>query len=359
MDFLDKLEQLLLNTSNVSYTVDKNSYPSRKQKIHIQAGITNNNEEKSIYIKEFIHFLKSGEENSKNTYISTSNNNFKFYFSVNFFYVENDNCLMDYILSLNPSEDNLLQLYKKLYLKDSEILLFLDLLREKSSFIQALKIAPACTFLVENDKKFLEQSFEFGKKFQLSLKDYYEIFINYIENSIFIADKDSLVDLFLKYINDDTLLENLLHKLYGEKIIINNAMTLKNTTTIEINNINLMKDYKFINSKELDKILPYFVESVNKNISNLNYIKPIECFKKLDNTSDINCYNLMVDTNNITYIVPLLDLYFKYFVEFNNNADEFTQHLKDNPHIFKNFILYKKLNKKLNSKNIKSEIVKI
>lgn len=347
MDFLDKLEQVLIHSQYRAYTIP-NTTNQGKPTIHISPHVYHDKLLRNTFIKEFIHYLKNPEIDSK------------YRFAIEFFEVnEYDEWIMDSILTLNPLDEDFSYLYNRLRFYENEVPGFLALLKNKSSFIELLNKGNSSSFSVNNDKEFLEKCLSQGKKFQFSPQEYYDIFFSYLKNSKQINNKDNLFKFFSQHISNQSWLENLFALLYKQEKTNENVVSIETIQKITLSSFALMKNYKFIDSEELNLLLSCFAENMNKNIDKLSDTKSIEILKSEDNNTDSINYSLLVDTTNTTETLYLLDLYLHYFVQFNNNAKLFTDYLKDNPHIFQKFILNKKLNDKLAIKNIQHTTQKI
>lgn len=354
MDFLDKLEQLLLTSINVGCQfIEPESRNFNLDKPLICIGIKDyfHIEHNPHYIQEYIQSLKTGEKLSKYDFLVKI-------FEKN----DEDISIFDEILQLNPSDEELFFLYRAVDIDKLEVPIFLKSLSNKSSFITFLQKGNIL-FSIDSHSTLLSNCLNEVTKFKFSIEDYYTIFSGYIENTTSIADKDKLIELFREYINNSEYLEILIKKLYKENITLQPFSIKNNLKKIQINRLNLIKYYKIFSQKELDILLTCFVDLIRENI----YILPDISFitysqsPNMYNYDKINniLFNLFIDTNNLDEVVVLLDTYLKYFIDNKGKVENFTEHLKDNPQIFKNFILYKKLNKKLNNKNIKTEIIKI
>lgn len=344
MNFLDKLEKVSLTSEYSTYLIPNSQ---GKPTIRIGPYTCPNTDIEKGYLKDFIDYLKNPEVNSK------------YRFAIEFFdYNEYDKWIMEDILNLNPTDDDFACLYNNLRFFESEIPRFLALLKSKHHFMEFLNKGNSSAFSVKNDKEFLEKCLQQGKKFHFSLEDYYDIFYSYLKHSKLINNKDSLFKLFSQYISDQSRLENLFGLLYKVENTNNNIAYIKTIQKIELSNFGLMKNYKFMDSEELNVLLSFFVESINQNIDRLLQTTSVEKFKTETTSHDIK-YSLLVDTTNTSEILDLLDLYLHYFVQFNNSAKDFTESLKDNPHIFQNLILNKKLNDKLSIKDNANTIRKI
>lgn len=350
MSFLDKLENLLITSDNIAYVLlpAEEDMSGDKDTLYIGAGSVAENNMKITYVKEIINYLTLPKEDCLYSVI------------VSFFSKEKNNlCLIEEILKLQPTDDDLLFLYQHIQLQEEEIPSFLQLLKDKQSFIDALKMGNIRSFYIENEKEFLKKCFDIGKNFELSVEDYYDIFASYIKNSRMIVKKDRLFELFIDYVDNSQLLENLFEKIYRTKINIAHGITTKTVEKIDMNSLSLMKNYKFIGSDDIDKLLDFFVTTVRNNIDSFTSTINIEYFKSVKNFSNFTEYSLIVETSNINECCVVLDLYLKHYVSFNTNSSQFIENLKHNPQIFDNFILYKKLDDKLTNKNSKNIMKKI
>lgn len=348
MDFLDKLEQLLINSPNLDYFIDKSDEPGEKDTMFIGSGNIYQNENTPKHMKQLVNFLRFSDIESQYDFVIT-------FFSK----YQTPYTLMEEILTLNPTDEDLFLLYQKLRIQEEEVPSFINLFKDKNNFINSFKKGNHGNFYIENDKEFLQECFVANKAFELSLEDYYNIFYHYIKNSHSIRKKDRLFSLILDYIDDNILLENLFECIYGERINIADGITSKTVEKIDINILSFMKNYKFIAYDDIDKLLSFFVDSMRNHLDKLQFTTDIQSCKSINKYSNFSQYSLIVETTNIQECKQLLNLYLKYFVDFNQVAENFVKHVKNNKTIFENFILYKKLHNKLDNKHIKTESKKI
>lgn len=343
--FLDKLEKLFINNSNIIYVIVKGDIPEEKDNIYFSTGSINHLENKETYVKQFITYLKNPNiESICNFHLFVARKNL-------------DNVsIHDYLVSLNPSDQDLLLIYSKIDFLPEDSLAFLALFKEKSNVIQALKLGNNNIIGTLNYFEFLEQCFNYIKKFQFSTDEYYDIWFNCIKNSKIIYGKDKLYEFFSQRINNAQLLESLHQQLFNSAISIDNSINMKSVEKIEITTLSLMRKYKFMTSDEIESLLCFFVECTTKYIDNLSSTFRIQYFKDNIDSSHLIEHNLIIETNNIEECSNLLDVYLRYFVIFDNDSDSFISNIKQKPHIFKNLILYNKLENQLENKNPQNEI---
>lgn len=312
---------------------------------------------KEQYIKDYIHFLKDN-------YI-----NLPYEFKVDIFNKNNHNIsMLDQILTLHPSEEELLVIFNhsKYQIKDTKE--FLKLLKNKDSFIKMVTFAKNKMNNFD-DAEFLNMCFSYGNTFHLSQDDYSNILIDYIKNSYSIQNRDELLQLCLHYVKDEKVLQSLINKMYGQAINLHHMAIEKKLICIEINRLHLIKNYTLIDENDLNTLLKFFVENISNYLTDLSSTSSIDYLKKIDDKCTLyhektSIFSLLLDTTNSAEVLSILDMYLTLFVKFNEEDNEypithFKKHIEDNPHIFQNFILYKKLGNTLNLKNHQHDIVKI
>lgn len=355
MQFLDKLENLLINSDNINCST-WTYFNSNNLYICISATSDISSDVKERYIKHYIGFLKD------------ESINLPYEFMVDIFDQNNNMSMLDEILTLNPSEEELLVIFKHSKYKINDTKAILTLLNNKNSFITMVTFANNKMNMFK-DIEFLDMCFSHGKKFHLSKDDCSHILIGYINNTYYIANRDEVLQLCLVYVEDEEVLQSLIYKMYGQEINLNSMIVEKQLTNIEINRLHLIKNYTLISEIGLGILLKFFVHKVSNCLKDLSYTSSIEYLTKIDDKCTFShkktsVFSLLLDTTNSTEVLDIFDCYLQLFVKFNqedseNSIHNFKQHIEDNPQIFQNFIIYKKLGNTLNLKNNQNDIIKI
>jgi hypothetical protein len=364
MQFLDKLEELLLNpdlhlncmvrTFNEQKVLGLTVYPVSKKE--------NSKVFKTKAIKSMISYLKRPERYKNKKYYSLSFLSEKF---------QRANIVWQKILELNPTEDELIHLYQHTaYRFNFNMLNFINELNTKESMIRLIKLG----YDGEGQKKPVYENLRevlcvlSWNKEKPSDEENMDAISGYIKNSNKITETNKeIIDICNVVIKDQQKFVNFIKELIGEDIPLRNKIE-KHVLKLEIHPFSIISEQR-VHSYNLHEHLKNFEKHIIKNLDLITDILSLNYYQNNIPESDgYYMHNFIIESKsqNTNEVIELLKLYtdclFEYYnIEPNGTFEDFYKYLDKNPSLFSNLVLKRNLEKNciINQENKKKNPVKV
>jgi hypothetical protein len=356
MEFLDKLQALLIDSDNIYCTTyyygDNNENKFKHLVLEINAHELNCSRNKQSYIKrgiiDMISYLKDPIHNKSNQYTQ-------------FFLNLSHNNLLEKINELNPTDEDLIHLYK--YASHGftfSLFQFFPFIKKRENILNIIKLGHDYTHNWDNrQSECFKDCLEYTKKFELTEDELTEVVFNYIKNSKNIIEAEqerNIVALCNHTIKDKNKCRELIKDVVGKDIQIQTNNVEKEVIKIEIDDSFFVRKYGFINPYLIEVFLSNFTKNIKANIELLNHTINVDYYQN-------NIHNLIVESiNGTNEINDILEVYLKYYIEnkddFNMPQDYF-KYLVSNPEVFQKMILNVILNQSLEKKIENNKVIKV
>jgi hypothetical protein len=345
MDFFDKLQSLLIDSEDIYcttyYRSNDNNY--KHLILEINAHELNCSKNRQSYIKRGIIDMVS--------YLKDPINNKSYQYN-HFFLNLSHNNLLEKINELNPTDEDLMHLYKYVAHEFTfSLFQFIPFIKKRENILNIIKLGHDYTHNWDNrQSECFKDCIEYTKKFDLTEDELADVVFNYIKNSKNIMEVElerNILALCNHAIKDKNKCRELIKDVVGKDIEIQTTNVEKQVIKIEIDDAFFVRKYGFINPYLIESFLSDFTKNIKDNIQLLNYTINVDYYQT-------HTHNLIVESiNNSDEINDLLEIYLKYYIEnkeeFNMPQDYF-KYLFSNPEAFKKMLLNVVLNQNLEKK---------
>lgn len=347
MEFWDKLKELLLSP-DLDLNCKVRIY-NEKNVLSIYFGFEKNfNSVKTKGIKSMISYLKKPEK--------YKNKNYQYY-SLSFLGETSKKAqrLWEKILELNPTEDELIHLYKHTAYKfNFNMLKFAEALKNKESIIKLIKLGYDGEELKKPEYEYLRQvlcelSWNNDKPSDEENMDAISGFIKNSHNMI--ETNKEIIDICSVIIKDQYKFVKFIKELIGEDIPFRNKVE-KQVLKLEIHPFTIIADQR-VHSYNLHKHLQIFEKHIVKNLNLITDILSLNYYQNNIQESDgYYMHNFIIESKsgNTKEVEDLLQLYkdclFEYYdIEPDGNFEDFYKYLDEYPSLFSNLLLKRNLEK--------------
>jgi hypothetical protein len=355
MLFLDKLQSLLTDTNNIyctTYYYGRDQY-YKNFVLEINANEINCSKNKQSYIKrgiiDMIAYLKDPINNKSSQY--------------NQFYLNlSHNNLLEKINDLNPTDEELMHLYKHVsHGFTFSLFQFFPFIKERKNILNIIKLGHDYTHNWDNrQSECLKDCLEYTKKLNLSEDELADVVSCYVKNSKNIIEAEherNIVALCNHAIKDKQKCRELIKDVVGKDIEIQTNTIEKQVIKIEMDDAFFVRKYGFINPHLIESFLNNFSQNIKDNLQLLNHTVSIDYYQN-------NKHNLIVEsTSGSAEINEILENYLKYYIDNQIKFDMpqgYFKYLFSNPEAFKNMVLHVVLNQSLEkNKNNNKKVVKV
>jgi len=330
MSFLDKLELMLIESPDI-YCTAYYGVNSDSLVLEVNAHEINCCKNKQSYIKqgiiEMMDYLRDPINNKPQKY-------------KNFFFNTSPNSIIDRIQELNPTDEDLINLYKHVaHGFTFSIFKFIPLLKSKENIIKLIKLGHNYTFNWDNRKsECLKECLLFLKQYNLSEDEISDVISSYVKNSqnIIKAEQErNLIALCNFAIKDEMKCQTLIEEIIGYEVEIQLNKIEKKVIKLEMDDSFFVRKYGFINPNFIEEFLINFEKQIKNNLLLLNHTLNLDYYRT-------KTHNLIVESNNGNSheLFEILDMYFNYFLsnkELNTPLD-YLQYFYNNPENFRKMI---------------------
>jgi hypothetical protein len=346
MTFIDKLEDFLLNSNLEIYFYIKKYSSGEVNAFEIlcKDGITNYHikeqaEDKKDGLKEMIAYLKDpfGLKNRKFTH-----------YCLNFIGYESGNQIFKKILELEPTDEELIHLYKHTAFSfHFKLLHFARAIKNKEALLKIMRLGYDGKYDYTDYKNYLILCLRYlyERDNNISDDESIDIIFNYVKNSISMKEtKDYIINIIASVIEDKNKAEKLILDLFGETISLEEEPTENKIIKIVMSDFYLIRKYYLEGQKEVNTFLTQFENEVNRNIELLSDTLNLKYYKQNNRKTNRVEHVLLIDniSENTTEINILLEKYNECFSEEYKKldcTDKTAKILKENPAIFRKFIV--------------------
>lgn len=331
MKFLDKLELMLFETSDIYCTTYSSRNYSNSLILEVNAHEVNCCKSRQSYIRqginEMISYLKDPIKNKPVKY-------------THFYLNTTPNSILNKINDLNPTDEDLVNLYKHVA-HGFTFFKFSSLLKNKESIINIIKLGHDYTYNWENRvDEYFKKCLSFLKSYGLSEDEMIEVIYHYIKNSKNIIEAEGekyLIGLCIFFIKDKNKCKKLIREALNQEVDIQDNFIEKKVLKLEMDDSFFIKKYGFIHPKNIQNFLIMFQKHVSNNSILFNSVLNLDYYKT-------NKHNLIIESNsdNINELKEILDIYFEYYISTIKDyplPTDFFKHLDNSPDIFKKMIL--------------------
>lgn len=350
MEFLDKLEELLLNPElNISCEVKEINGNRVLLIINSLVPLEECSPNFKIEsIKSMIKYLKDPVNNKDEKYSD---------YSLKFLEKIGRNKILDKIVELNPTDNELIHLYQyaaykyNFYMYD-----FIEVMKNKESIINIIKLGyDGNNYTIQRyGRENLRQviyTLSYLTEF-VSDEEYMDTISEYIKNSNHYHETNKeLIDICTLMIRDQNKSSNFIKNLIGEDVLIKKEIE-KMVLKLEFHPFQIMSKYR-IQNEDIEKYLENFVKFFSNNVDLMLDILNLDYYKNNMLEDDgYYLHNLIIESksNNYNEVIEVLALYRECLIEFYDTYEDadlsdFYKYLKKNPSAFRNLILKRNLEK--------------
>lgn len=345
MTFLDNLQSLLIDSDNIYcttyyYGID-NYY--KHLVLEINANEINCSKNKQSYIKQgiidMIAYLKNPINNKSDKYSH-------FYLNLS------HNNLLEKINELNPTDEDLMHLYKHVsHGFTFSIFQFFPFIKKRENILNIIKLGHDYTYNWDNrQSECFKDCIEYIKRLALTEDQLADVVSSYIKNSKNIIEaehKRNIIALCNHAIKDKNKCRELIKNVVGIDIEIQTDNIEKQVIKIEMDDAFFIRKYGFINPFLIESFLNNFSKNVKDHLQLLSYTVSIDYYQN-------HTHNLIIESiNGSGEINEILEIYLKYYLDnedkFNLPQDYF-KYLLSTPEAFRNMVLNVVLNQSLTKK---------
>ncbi len=353
MSFLDKLELMLFESTDIYCTAYYFGVNSDSLILEVNAHEINCCKNKQSYIKqgitEMMDYLRDPINNKPKKY-------------GHFFLNTVPNSILNKIMELEPTDEDLINLYQHVsHGFNFSLFRFFPLLKSRESILKIIKLGHDYRFNWDNRKsENFKECLLFLKQYKLSDDELIDVMSNYVKNSKNILQAEgerNLIALCNFSIRDEVKCKQIIKETIGYEVEIQSQKIEKKVIKLEMDDSFFVRKYGFISPFFIEDCLMNFEKHVRKNLSLFNYTINLDYYKT-------NKHNLIIESKNgsSSELVEVLDAYFNYYLSnqgFHSLADYF-QYLYHNPESFKKMIWNATLKQEL-GENIKitNKVVKV
>lgn len=342
MTFIEKLEVLLLD-SNLGiyckikeYTNGVKAFLLNCEQTNYSPIIHNQQEHKESGIKEMMSLLKDPLNFKNGTYT---------HYSLDFLDEKNGKDIFNKIVELNPTDDELINLYKHTAFSFGfKLAHFLEVLKNKESIIKLMSVGYDGKYDYVNQSSYLRYCLYYLSNKDFSDDEYSEMIKNFVKNSISIKEtEEEIINIIVVIIEDIEKAQKLIFDLTNKDISIKGESIEKKVIKLQMNDFLLIKKFGLDDSKEISEFLNQFDIEINRNLEILSDTISIKYYSQKAPNNYRLSHNLIIEnfSGNTEEINKLLDRYYNYCYdncEYYNSLNDLIQILKDNPSIFRKIV---------------------